>query len=88
LGRLVAAATVTAAIRAAPSAARQLSCDAGRRRPVNELNTVRVGCLRRPRRFDRDDRDAVDTELGLGPHDVAGFGRLIEERGVDGPSRV
>jgi hypothetical protein len=88
LAGLVTAATVTAAIGAAPSGARQLRCDAGRRRPIDEFNTVRIGCLRWPWRFDRDDRDAVDAELSLSPHDVAGFSRLIEERGIDGPSRV
>jgi hypothetical protein len=70
------------------SPTRQLRGDAARAWPVDQLDPVGIGPLRCPGRLHGHDRDPVNAELGLGPHDVARPSTAGKERAVQGPSRV
>ena len=72
----------------AGTAARQLRCDSGSDRPFDELDTVRVRTLDGTGRLDRDNRDAFDAELGIGPHDVARFCPAIKKSSIQRATRV
>ena len=89
LSSLLAAPPVSAAVLAWPApAAGQLGGDRRRGGTINQLYTGGICCFRWPGRFDGNHCYAIDTELRLGPYNVAGLGRLVEQRSVQAPAWV
>ena len=68
-----------AAVKTGPAPCRQLSCNGFADRPFKQLDAVGVVGFGRPGRFNRYNGDAVEPEVGLGPHDVAVFCSAVQK---------
>jgi len=61
----------------------QLGGDGGCDRAVQQLDPVGVGAGGVARRLDRDDGDAVNAEVSLGPDNVALLGPAVKQGGIE-----